>query len=75
MQRNTVKPLPAIHRGRHAKIAFDYKEPELLKRYMTEHGYILSRERTGLTSKEQRELGNAVKRARHVALIPFVTTL
>ncbi len=54
---------------------FDYKNFELLGRFLSERGSILSRERTGLSSKQQRQLGEAIKRARHVALLPFVTTL
>lgn len=54
---------------------FDYKDPETLKRFMNERGDILSRERSGLSAKQQRELGRAIKRARHLALLPFVTML
>ncbi len=56
-------------------ISFDYKNVELLSRFLSERGSILSRERTGLSSKKQRELSAAIKQARHVALLPFVTTL
>lgn len=54
---------------------FDYKDPETLKRYMTERGDILRRDRTALSAKQQRELATQIKRARHIALVPFVTTL
>ena len=51
----------------------DYKDVELLKKFLTERGKILPRRRmTGLTSKQQRDLTLAVKRARIVALLPFV---
>jgi len=50
----------------------DYKEPEVLRRYMTEHGRLRPRRQTGTCAKHQRELARAVKRARHIALIPFV---
>lgn len=56
-------------------LVFDYKNPESLKRFMTERGNIISRERTGLANKQQRQLATAVKRARHLALLPFVTIL
>jgi small subunit ribosomal protein S18 len=52
--------------------AIDYKNPDLLKRFVTESGKILPRRLTGLTAKQQRDLTNAVKRARIVALLPFV---
>lgn len=56
-------------------IVFDYKNAELLKRYLTENGSIVNKEKSGLTAKQQRDLARAVKRARHLALLPFVTTL
>lgn len=50
----------------------DYKDVDLLKKFITERGKILPRRLTGLTAKQQRDLTNAVKRARIVALLPFV---
>jgi small subunit ribosomal protein S18 len=50
----------------------DYKDVDLLKKFITERGKILHRRLTGLTAKQQRDLTNAVKRARIVALLPFV---
>ena len=50
----------------------DYKDEDLLKKFITERGKILPRRLTGLTAKQQRDLTNAVKRARIVALLPFV---
>lgn len=57
------------------KFTFDYKNTALLTRFMGESGTILSREGTGLSNKSQRSLAKEIKRARHVALLPFVTTL
>lgn len=54
------------------RISFSYKEPEVLKTCLNEQGMIVSRARTGLTLKKQRQLAVAVKRARHLALLPFV---
>ena len=51
----------------------DYKNAEMLKRYITERGKILPARITGTCAKHQRELTIAIKRARHMALIPFVT--
>jgi small subunit ribosomal protein S18 len=50
----------------------DYKDVELLKKYVTERGKILPRRITGLTAKQQRDLTRSIKRARIVALMPFV---
>lgn len=50
----------------------DYKQYEVLSRYMTEHGRIRPRRQTGTCAKHQRGLARAIKRARHLALIPFV---
>lgn len=50
----------------------DYKDTELLKRYLNEQGKILPRRITNVSAKFQRQLTRAVKRARHMALIPFV---
>ena len=50
----------------------DYKDVDLLKKFITERGKILPRRLTGLTAKQQRDLTNSVKRARIVALLPFV---
>ena len=50
----------------------DYKDVDLLKKFITERGKILPRRLTGLTARQQRDLTNAVKRVRIVALLPFV---
>ena len=50
----------------------DFKDVDLLKKFITDRGKILPRRLTGLTSKQQRDLTNAVKRARIIALLPFV---
>ena len=56
-------------------LVFSYKEPKLLERFVTEQGSIMSRAETGLTGKLQRRLAREVKRARHLALLPFTQTL
>ena len=50
----------------------DFKDVDLLKRYITERGKILPRSITGTSAKYQRKLAIAIKRARHMALLPFV---
>jgi small subunit ribosomal protein S18 len=49
----------------------DYKNAELLRRYISEAGKIRPRRQTGLCAKCQRKLAREVKRARHLALLPF----
>ncbi|GAB4148683.1 MAG: hypothetical protein OHK0017_11640 [Patescibacteria group bacterium] len=50
----------------------DYKETDFLRQFMSPYAKILGRERTGLTAKAQRKVVKAIKRARHMALLPFV---
>jgi small subunit ribosomal protein S18 len=50
----------------------DFKNAELLKRFISERGKILSRRITGTSAKYQRELAKAIKNARHMALLPYV---
>ena len=50
----------------------DYKDTETLKRFINEQGKMLPRRMTGVSAKYQRQLTRAIKRARHVALLPFV---
>ena len=51
---------------------FNYKDVDTLKRYVTETGKIKPRRQTGNCSRCQRELAREIKRARHLALLPFV---
>lgn len=51
----------------------DYKDTELLKRFISERGKILPRRVTGTSAKNQRKVVNAIKRARVMALLPFVS--
>lgn len=53
----------------------DYKEPQTLRRFISERGKILSRTRTGACAKHQRKLTKEIKRARHLALLPFVNRI
>lgn len=52
---------------------FDYKDAKTLLRYVNAYGQIEPISRTGLPAKQQRQLAVAIKRARHLALLPFVT--
>lgn len=51
----------------------DYKDIETLSRFITERGKILPRRITGVSFHHQRNLCNAIKRARHMGLLPFVS--
>ncbi len=50
----------------------DYKDVETLKRYLNDQGNILPRRLSGVSAKFQRQLTTAIKRARQVALLPFI---
>ena len=50
----------------------DYKDPARLKRFLTERGKILPRRMTGLNALQQRQVALAIKRARHLGLLPYV---
>ncbi|HEY4599826.1 MAG TPA: 30S ribosomal protein S18 [Cerasibacillus sp.] len=69
-------------RGRRRKVCYftsngithiDYKDVDLLRRFISERGKILPRRVTGTTAKYQRKLTKAIKRARQMALLPYVS--
>lgn len=51
----------------------DYKDTQFLRRFMSPHAKILSSRKTGSCGKHQRMIATALKRARHMALLPFVS--
>lgn len=53
----------------------DYKDVAVLSKYVSERGRILGKDKTGVCAKHQRRLAREIKRARHVALMPFVAGL
>ena len=53
-------------------LTIDYKQADALRRLITEEGKIRPRRQTGTCARHQRELANAIKRARHIALLPYV---
>lgn len=53
---------------------FSYKDVGLLSHFVSEQGYIVGRAKTGLSQKQQRRLSQAIKRARHLAMLPFTQT-
>jgi small subunit ribosomal protein S18 len=63
-------------RFRKSRIKYiDYKDPEFLKRFVNEQGKILPRRVTGTSLKYQRKVATAIKRARYISLLPYVTDL
>jgi small subunit ribosomal protein S18 len=50
----------------------DYKDIDLLRRFITERGKLLPRRITGLTARQQRQITESVKRARFMALLPYI---
>jgi small subunit ribosomal protein S18 len=55
------------------KTRFDYKDVDLLRSFITERGKIRPRRQTGVSAKQQRAIARAIKRARHMALLPFTS--
>lgn len=53
----------------------DYKDIELLTKFITEKGKILPRRITGVSAHYQRQLAQSIKRARHMALLPFASEI
>lgn len=53
----------------------DYKDGEFLKRFLNEQGKVLPRRITGNSLKFQRKVGQAIKKARQMAILPYVTDL
>lgn len=74
-QKRTSRPKKAVRKNSMKNVTFSYKDPSGLERFMTEQGAIVPRAETGLSQKQQRRLGIAIKRARHLALLPFTQTL
>jgi small subunit ribosomal protein S18 len=54
-------------------VYFDYKDVKTLQRFIDVYGKIKQIGKTGLSAKQQRQLATAVKRARHLAFLPFIT--
>lgn len=55
-------------------VAFDYKDIKTLQRFIDSYGQIEPISKTGLSDKQQRSLAIAIKRARHLALLPFISS-
>lgn len=80
MQQNRRNDRDGQRRGRKKVCYFtqnhiehiDFKDVDLLRKFVTDRGKILPRRATGTSAKYQRKLAIAIKRARHMALLPFV---
>jgi len=51
----------------------DYREADVLRKFLNDRGKITGRDKTGICSRHQRRLAREIKRARHLALLPFVS--
>ena len=58
-----------------SSLQIEYKDPKILKHFITERGTIIPRRISGACAKHQRTLTTAIKRARAIALLPYVGTL
>ena len=65
------RPKSCPFSGPHA-LKIDYKDVRLLQKYISERGKIVPRRITAVSSKRQRELARAIKRARFLALLPYM---
>jgi len=54
-------------------IEIDYKQVDMLRRFVSDDGKIRPRRQTGTCARHQRELAKAIKHARHIALLPYVS--
>ncbi|MBR2482147.1 MAG: 30S ribosomal protein S18 [Oscillospiraceae bacterium] len=79
---NENRPARAMNRNRRKKVcqfcvdkatSIDYKDAAKLRRFISERSKILPRRTTGTCAMHQRQLTEAIKRARQIALLPFVT--
>lgn len=50
----------------------DYKDIETLRKFINPHGRMIAGKRSGVSAKSQRQLSNAIKRARYMGLIPYI---
>lgn len=77
MRRIQRKPRYRINKGPcpfcEGEADLDYKNPESLSKFISDRGKILGRSRTGVCQKHQKRLAKAVKRARHLGMMRFVS--
>ena len=74
-----MKPKSPIAKQRHCYFCankideIDYKDTQTLRRFISSYSKIVPRKRSGVCTKHQRKLANAIKRARTMALLPFTS--
>jgi small subunit ribosomal protein S18 len=66
--------LKIVRTSASGKVYIDYKDTESLRKMISGNGKVLSRKRTGATAMEQRMIAKAVKRARYLGLLPYVSS-
>lgn len=69
----TGTPKAVVVKSSNGTMYCDYKESEDLRRFLTPNGKIQSRKKTGLNAREQRTVAQAIKRARHMGLLPYTS--
>ena len=75
VKRKRMRSLSSVKPASDRDMIFDYKDPRTLAKFVMENGAIAGRDKTNLSNKAQRSLAQAIKRARHLALLPFTQTL
>jgi small subunit ribosomal protein S18 len=73
--RQVLQPVPLNCPFDKSKTEPHYLDIDMLSKFMNDRAKVLGKDRTGVCSKHQRRLAVAVKRARHLSLLPFVPTL
>jgi small subunit ribosomal protein S18 len=75
-RKGNSRPRRTVVKRYHTKgVTFSYREVSSLTPFITEQGSLIPRAETGLSQQQQRQLTSEVKRARHLALLPFTQTL
>ena len=72
-KKDTIKKKRACRFTAAGTIYIDYKDEKLLRKFINEQGKIIPKRITGTSAKYQRQLVQAIKRARHIALLPFTS--
>lgn len=67
------RPVAPRKRNADPRLTFDYKDTATLRRFLSDRGRIRSRQVTGLSPQQQRQLATAVRNAREMALLPYST--
>jgi ribosomal protein S18 len=73
--RNRIKPSAPRTPRVSSETVFSYKDASFIGKFVSEQGYIVGRSKSGLSQKQQRRLTQEIKRARHLALLPFTQTV